>query len=137
MDGICGNFFCAFDKIRQDLHGCLRKIFCARTETERGQNRQEAAQSGYVGRKGKEIDQSACQARKGGQQRMIHYIVTKNAAADRTRYGITAVCEQTELDSIDDIAPTFEETARLAALLSENGVAAEHFRDVVEDYLAR
>ena len=25
----------------------------------------------------------------------------------------------------------------LAALLSENGVAAEHFRDVVEDYLAR
>ena len=68
---------------------------------------------------------------------MIHYIVTKNAAADRTRYGITAVCEQTELDSIDDIAPTFEETAGLAVLLQENGVAAEHFRDVVEDYLAQ
>ena len=68
---------------------------------------------------------------------MIHYIVTKNAAADRTRYGITAVCEQTELDSIDDIAPTLEETAALAALLQENGVSAAHFRDIVEDYVAR
>ena len=68
---------------------------------------------------------------------MVHYIVTKSAAAGRTQSGITAVCGQTELDSIDDIAPTFEETAMLAALLRENGVAAEHFRDIVEDYLAR
>ena len=65
---------------------------------------------------------------------MVHYIVIKSEAAGRTQFGITAVCGQTGLD---DIAPTFEETARLAALLSENGVAAEHFRDVVEDYLAR
>lgn len=68
---------------------------------------------------------------------MVHYIVTKNEAAERTRYGITAVWGQAELDSIDDIAPTFEETAKLATLLQENGVAAEHFRDIVEDYLAR
>ncbi|MBS6640523.1 MAG: hypothetical protein KH295_05665 [Clostridiaceae bacterium] len=68
---------------------------------------------------------------------MVHYIVTKTKAAERTQYGITAVRGQAELDSIDDIAPTFEETARLAALLQENGVAAEHFRDIVEDYLAR
>lgn len=53
------------------------------------------------------------------------------------QYGIAAVCGRSELDSIDDISPTFEETAGLAALLQENGVAAEHFRDVVEDYLAQ
>ena len=68
---------------------------------------------------------------------MVHYIVTKTKAAERTQYGITAVRGQAELDSIDDIAPTFEETARLAAVLQDNGVAAEHFRDIVEDYLAR
>ena len=68
---------------------------------------------------------------------MVHYIVTKSEADERTQYGIAAVCGQTELDSIDDIAPTFEETASLAALLQDNGVAAEHFRDIVEDYLAR
>ena len=47
---------------------------------------------------------------------MVHYIVTKTKAAERTQYGITAVRGQAELDSIDDIAPTFEETASLAAL---------------------
>ena len=70
-------------------------------------------------------------------QKMVHYIVTKSEAAERTQYGITAVCGQAALDSIADIAPTFEETAGLAVLLQENGVAAEHFRDVVEDYLAQ
>ena len=68
---------------------------------------------------------------------MVKYIVTKCAAAERTLYGIRAVCDQTELESIDDIAPTLEETAALAALLQENGVSAAHFHDIVEDYLAR
>lgn len=68
---------------------------------------------------------------------MVHYIVTKSEAAAGVQYGIAAVCGRSELDSIDDILPTFEETAGLAALLQENGVAAEHFRDVVEDYLAQ
>nr|WP_297175513.1 DUF6514 family protein [uncultured Agathobaculum sp.] len=72
---------------------------------------------------------------KRGVQKMVHYIVTKSQAAEGTQYGITAVCGQAEFDSIADIAPTFEETARLAALLQENGVAVEHFRDIVEDYL--
>lgn len=69
--------------------------------------------------------------------KMVHYIVIKSEAATGLRYGIAAVCGRSELDSIEDIAPTFEETAGLAALLQENGVAAEHFRDVVEDYLAQ
>ena len=86
---------------------------------------------------GAEKSVGSAEGRKWGVQKMVHYIVTKSEAAGRTQFGITAVCGQTGLDSIDDIAPTFEETARLAALLSENGVAAEHFRDVVEDYLAR
>ena len=67
---------------------------------------------------------------------MVHYIVTRTKAAERTQYGITAVRGQAELDSIDDIAPTFEETARLAALLQENGVAADPSRNMGENYLA-
>ena len=45
--------------------------------------------------------------------------------------------EQEQMDSIDDIASSLEETMMLAAFLQENGVAAVHFRDVVEDYLAQ
>ena len=67
---------------------------------------------------------------------MVHYIVTKTKAAERTQYGITAVRGQAELDSIDDIAPTFEETARLAALLQENGGKEEPFWGVGGDYWA-
>ena len=65
MDGICGNFFCAFDKIRQDLQGCLRKIFCARIGTERGQNRQEAAQSGDGQKTGNEMIEAPVRQGKG------------------------------------------------------------------------
>ena len=67
---------------------------------------------------------------------MVRYIVTKEKTSGKEQYGIT-VMEDEEEDSIADIAPSFEETARLAAYLQENGVAAVHFRDVVEDYLAK
>ena len=40
------------------------------------------------------------------------------------------------MDQIDDVALTLEETMRLVSLLQDNGVAPEHFRDVVEDYLS-
>lgn len=67
---------------------------------------------------------------------VVRYVVTTENAADRMRYGIAALGEQGEVDSLKDIAPALEETAALAAFLQENGVAAVHFRDVVEDYLS-
>lgn len=68
---------------------------------------------------------------------MVRYIVTKGKADGRERYGIAVMGEQVQLDNIDDITSTLDETMMLAAFLQENGVAAVHFRDVVEDYLAR
>lgn len=68
---------------------------------------------------------------------MVHYVVTKGKSEGREKYGIAVVRSQEQVDSIEDIAPTLEETTVLAAYLQENGVAAVHFRDVVEDYLAR
>lgn len=44
---------------------------------------------------------------------------------------------QDEMDCVDDIASTLAETLSLAAFLQENGVSAVHFRDVLEDWLAR
>lgn len=68
---------------------------------------------------------------------MVRYIVTKGKADGREQYGIAVMREQEQVDSIDDIASTLEETLMLAAFLQENGVADVHFRDIVEDYLAR
>lgn len=68
---------------------------------------------------------------------MVRYMVTKGKADGREQYGIAVIGEQEQIDSIDDIATSLEETMMLAAFLQENGVAAVHFRDVVEDYLAR
>lgn len=67
---------------------------------------------------------------------MVQYVVTKAKSHDREQYGIAAIREKEELDSLADVAASFEETAALAAFLQENGVAVVHFRDVVEDYLA-
>lgn len=68
---------------------------------------------------------------------MVRYVVTKGKADGREQYGIVVMGEQEQLDSIEDIASSLEETMMLATFLQENGVAAVHFRDVVEDYLAR
>jgi hypothetical protein len=51
-------------------------------------------------------------------------------------YGITALQDTQPLDHLDDVATTSEQTMQLAAMLQKNGVAVEHFRDVVEDYIA-
>ncbi len=67
---------------------------------------------------------------------MIRYIITTSDDWESTRYGIAVIMDNEYVDRLDDIVPTFEETAELAAMLQEGGVAAEHFRDVVEDYLA-
>ncbi len=67
---------------------------------------------------------------------MVRYIVTTVNDSDRVKYGITAMLETKYADMLEDIVPSLEETIHLAALLQENGVAAEHFHDVVEDYLA-
>ena len=67
---------------------------------------------------------------------MTHYIIIEQLALDRTRYGVAAVGEQGYVDRIDDVALTMEEAVRLTGLLAENGVAAEHFHDVIEDHLA-
>lgn len=68
---------------------------------------------------------------------MVHYLLTEHTVSGRRCYGITAVSEERVVDALEDVFPDFGETARLAALLQENGVAAEHFRDVVSDYLER
>lgn len=73
----------------------------------------------------------------GGVIQVVRYVVTKGKADGREQYGIAVMGEQEQVDSIDDVASSLEETMMLAAFLQENGVAAVHFRDVVEDYLAR
>lgn len=67
--------------------------------------------------------------------RMIQYIVTQSMSRERTIYGIAVINDCVELDRLPDIAMTLEDATRLAALLQTHGVAAEHFRDVVEDHL--
>lgn len=67
---------------------------------------------------------------------MAQYLVTKSARPEGTTYGIIAWEEGQPADTIEDLVPSWEETVWLAAMLKENGVAAVHFRDVVEDYLA-
>ncbi len=67
---------------------------------------------------------------------MVRYIVTTADDSGRVKYGIAAMSGTKYADMLEDIVPSLEETIHLAALLQENGVAAEHFHDVVEDYLA-
>lgn len=74
---------------------------------------------------------------KQGVTKVVRYVVTRGKTDGREQYGIAVMGEQEQIDSIEDIASSLEETAVLAAFLQENGVAAVHFRDVVEDYLAQ
>lgn len=68
---------------------------------------------------------------------MVRYLVTRNKTADGERFGIAVQDGQDMVDSIDDVASTLSHTTELAVFLQENGVAAVHFRDVLEDWLAR
>ncbi len=67
---------------------------------------------------------------------MIRYIVITSDKKENKRYGIAALSGTEYVDRIEDIVLTLEETVKLAALLQDNGVSTEHFRDVVYDYLA-
>ena len=67
---------------------------------------------------------------------MVQYIVTEQTTNERVQYGIAAMTERECVDRIDDVASTLHETVWLVSLLQTNGVAAEHFRDVVHDYFA-
>ena len=68
---------------------------------------------------------------------MVRYRVTRSKTADGERFGISVQDGQDMVDSIDDVASTLSQTTELAVFLQENGVAAVHFRDVLEDWLAR
>ena len=68
---------------------------------------------------------------------MVRYLVTRNKTADGERFGIAVQEGQDMVASIDDVASTLSQTTELAVFLQENGVAAVHFRDVLEDWLAR
>lgn len=68
---------------------------------------------------------------------MVRYLVTRSKTADGERFGIAVQDGQDMVDSIDDVAFTLSQTMELAVFLQENGVAAVHFRDVLEDWLAR
>lgn len=67
---------------------------------------------------------------------MIQYVVTEQKSGERVKYGIAAVTGRECLDRLEDVGATMQETIHLVALLQTNGVAAEHFRDVVHDYFA-
>ncbi|MDO4270017.1 MAG: hypothetical protein Q4C72_03735 [Eubacteriales bacterium] len=67
---------------------------------------------------------------------MVRYIVTEKEGSEKTQYGIAAVWGKMERVYIHDVAPTLEKTIHIAAFLQENGVAVEHFRDVLDDLLA-
>lgn len=67
---------------------------------------------------------------------MVRYIVTEHSTSERVYYGIAAMMEGKRIDKIDNIVLRMEEAILLADLLQHNGVASEHFRDVVEDYVA-
>lgn len=67
---------------------------------------------------------------------MAQYLVTKSTRPEGATYGIIAWEDEKLIDTIEDLVPSWEETVWLAAMLEKNGVAAVHFRDVVEDYLA-
>ncbi len=68
---------------------------------------------------------------------MACYIVTERGMAEGNAYGIAAVSDHAEIERIDDIAPSLQEVLYLAGLLQTGGVAVEHFKDVVEDYVNR
>ncbi len=67
---------------------------------------------------------------------MVRYIVTEHSASEQVYYGIAVMMEGKKIDKIDNIVLQMEEAILLADLLQSNGVALEHFRDVVEDYIA-
>lgn len=66
---------------------------------------------------------------------MLQYMVLQRNEGQRITYGITLLDNGEEVDSIGDVLPNRQQTAGLAAMLQEHGVAAEHFRDVVADCL--
>ena len=68
---------------------------------------------------------------------MLQYMVMQHHEAQQITYGIALLDNGAEMDSISDILPNLQQTVSLAAMLQEHGVAAEHFRDVVADYLNR
>ncbi len=68
---------------------------------------------------------------------MLQYMVMHHHKAQQITYGIALLDNGAEVDSISDILPNLQQTVSLAAMLQEHGVAAEHFRDVVADYLNR
>ena len=68
---------------------------------------------------------------------MVRYVVIEQRQNNRVQYGIAAYDSTTVVISLNDIAETYEETLRLSVMLQEHGVSAEHFSDIIEDYLAR
>lgn len=64
------------------------------------------------------------------------YVVTERAETDGVRYGIAAVQDGKTQERIDDAAPTLDEVLGLAAMLQQCAVPLEHFRAVVQDYVA-
>lgn len=67
---------------------------------------------------------------------MVRYLLTEKTVEERKCFGITAVAEDGKTEVIDDIFSDFAEIVALADCLQANSVPMEHFRDVVDDYLA-
>ena len=66
---------------------------------------------------------------------MTQYIAVKKETAERELFGIAAVEGGEPAGCIEDVLPSWEHVLTLVRLLQENGVAAEHFYDVVKDYI--
>lgn len=66
----------------------------------------------------------------------MRYIVVSRETSDRERYDLAVVQENSFVCTIEDVTPKLEQAIALAELLENNRVPVEHFRDVVEDYIA-
>lgn len=67
---------------------------------------------------------------------MVRYIVTCVREQEQTRFGLAVIEGDKTVDWIEDVLPGLERTAALADRLQQNGVPAEHFRDVIGDMVA-
>lgn len=66
---------------------------------------------------------------------MIAYIATKTDSLGRDCFGVAAVADSGEIDWVSDAVCGLEEAIMLSRRLQRGGVAREHFRDVLCDYV--
>ena len=59
----------------------------------------------------------------------------KNEETDYVSYGISVLTADEEVDFISDVSTDFDEVTRIAERCTEEQLAPEHLKDVIEDFL--